>query len=75
VFSITFSLHCHACGHAAHVDIDDREVVSDLANAVQTAVLVSLELEAKAVAHGEEIARLQGALTRAVTALRRLRSY
>jgi len=52
----------------------DREVISELANALQAAILVGVELEAKAFDHFDDVGVLQDALRRAVTALRKLQS-
>ena len=46
--------------------------ISDLANALQTAVLIAFELETVAFEHFNHVGELQAALRRAVDALRRL---
>jgi hypothetical protein len=49
-------------------------VISELANALQAAILIGVELEAKAFDHFDDVGVLQDALRRAVTAVRKLQS-
>jgi hypothetical protein len=63
---------CRSCGHVATSEHADREAISDVANALQVAVLLTFELEASAFEHLNQIGDLQVALRRATTALLRL---
>ena len=53
-------------------DVTVKRVVDDLANALQTAVLVAARLHARAAEDRDDAATLQKALRRATTTLRRL---
>lgn len=70
--SLLVYLRCDTCGYLATTEHSYREAVSDLANALQAAVLISVELEAKAFDHFDVVGSLQDALREAVTALRKL---
>ena len=70
-------LKCHDCGHLSAAEHSDREAISELANALQSALLYSVELETALapVSGGRELGNLQQALQRALVAVRALRRH
>ena len=71
--SLLVYFRCQGCGRIATAAHHDSEVVSDLTNALQAALLLSVELEAKAMGQFDDVGRLQDVLRRAVVAARKLR--
>jgi hypothetical protein len=70
--SLILGICCRRCGHVTIIDAADPERVSDLANAIQAALLEAADLTTETITQPEDIRRLQEALRRAVIALRRL---
>lgn len=62
---------CPTCGHPPSEHFDS-EVISELVNALQTAILTWAGLAANHDANREQIAELREALTRALAAVKRL---
>jgi hypothetical protein len=73
--SLILGICCRCCGHVTIIDAADPEKVSDLANAIQAALLEAADLTTETAVHREEIRRLQGALRKAVIALRQLQRH
>ena len=70
--ALVLTVSCDACALTTNIEFTDHQVLSELTNAVQAALLVAAALERKAVEHAEDIANLESELRRAVTALRKL---
>lgn len=74
--SLVLCICCRACGHTTVIDAADEEVLSELANAIQAAVLVSGELRSTATfERADDADKLHTALRRVVAALQRLRLW
>jgi hypothetical protein len=72
--SLVLCICCRTCGYAGVLGGADPEGFSELANAVQTAVLVSEALQADGTTErAHEIRMLRAALKRITLALRQLR--
>jgi hypothetical protein len=67
-------VQCATCGYTGGLDHQPRAVFSELANALQAALLLSVELEASAPEHFDTVAHLQSSIRRAVAAMRQLQS-
>ena len=67
-------VQCATCGHTGGFEHPPRAAFSELANALQAALLLSIELEASAPEHLDAVAHLQSAIRRAVAAMRQLQS-
>ena len=65
-------MQCHACDQVTVVERADRDVILQLANAIQTAVLIVAQLQAGSVREVDHITELHRALRRAVATLRHL---
>jgi DNA-directed RNA polymerase subunit RPC12/RpoP len=68
-----FYIQCDACGHRVAVVRLDAEVISEVANALQAAVLLMAQLQAQALQPVDDIRRLRDMVRRAFVALRVLR--
>jgi hypothetical protein len=75
--ALVMYLQCDGCGHVSAAEHSDREAVSDLANALQSAVLLSEDVAAavRASKPVSDVGRLQHSLQQAVAALQRLRRH
>jgi hypothetical protein len=63
---------CRACGHVGLRDEADPVSISDLANALQGALFLSMEVDDMRPHRGDQVGALQAALKRAVITVRGL---